>query len=127
MQVSKKIEPRSEDRAHIVTRAACRAATRLGLSQSDLAAVLGVSTATMSRMMKGTYDLKEGQKEFELAVLFIRVFRSLDAITGGDSRVNVEWMKNMNTALGGVPAEMVRKIAGLTDVVTYLDSRRAPF
>jgi hypothetical protein len=34
-------------------------------------------------------------------------------------------MTNANTALGATPAELVRTVTGLTDVVAYLDARRA--
>ena len=42
----------------VVTKAAMRAAARLGLSNRSLARILGVSEATVSRMGAGTYLLK---------------------------------------------------------------------
>ncbi|RYH09598.1 XRE family transcriptional regulator [Tropicimonas sp. IMCC6043] len=110
----------------VLTKAVCNAAGRLGLSQAEMAALLGVSAPTASRMFRGEYFLHEARKEFEFGTLLLRLFRSLDAITGGDSRVNAEWMRNANSALGGIPAELIRTTMGLVDVVTYLDSRRAP-
>ena len=62
---------------------------------------------------------------FELAVLLVRVFRSLDAIAGGDDEVVRAWMRNPNTALGGAPMERIVTVSGLVDVVAYLDARRA--
>ena len=35
-------------------------------------------------------------KSFELALLFIRLFRSLDAIVGGDEAVARAWLRNEN-------------------------------
>ena len=48
-----------------------------------LATVIGVSEASISRMRRGEFLLHEASKPFELAVLFVRLFRSLgyDAIT----------------------------------------------
>ena len=68
-----------------------------------VASVIGVSEATVSRMKKGDLTLETGSKPFELAVLMVRLFRSLDAIAGGDEKVSRAWMKNENLALGGAP------------------------
>ena len=62
---------------------------------------------------------------FELGVLFVRLFRSLDAIAGGDQSVARAWIKNPNLALDGRPLEKIATIAGLIDVIAYLDGRRA--
>jgi transcriptional regulator with XRE-family HTH domain len=115
----------SEERESIVTSALCKAAQKLGFTQSELAEILGVSKSTASRLMKGSHTLREDQKEYEIAVIFLRIFRSLDAITGGEDRVNVSWMRNENTALSGVPAAMIKNLTGLMNVVTYLDAQRA--
>ena len=108
----------------VLTKATFRAAERLGLSQSLLATVLGISPASVSRMRDGRYVLRQDQKEFELGAWLVRVYRSLDAITGGDARVTAQWMKTPNTGLHGTPAEMITTIAGLADVVAYLDMSR---
>ncbi|MEM7669171.1 MAG: antitoxin Xre-like helix-turn-helix domain-containing protein [Pseudomonadota bacterium] len=110
----------------VLTGAVCRAAEFLGLKQSELAGILGVSAPTISRMKNGSYTLNRDRKEFEIAALLVRVFRSLDAITGGDVSVNQNWIRNRNEALGGVPVEMLQSIYGLTNVIGYLDCRRAP-
>jgi DNA-binding XRE family transcriptional regulator len=114
-----------DERERIVTSALCKAVQKLKFTQAELADILGVSKSTASRIMKGTHILKEDQKDYEIAVIFLRIFRSLDAITGGEDRVNVDWMRNENMALSGVPAAMVKNLTGLMNVVTYLDAQRA--
>ena len=109
----------------VLTKAVLNAAERLGLTARALSRVIGVSEPTISRMKKRDFVLGEGSKPYELAVLLVRVFRSLDAITGGDERVARVWLLGPNTALGGTPAEKIFTIAGLTDVIAYLDARRA--
>ena len=111
--------------AAVVTKAAVRAAARLGLSNRALARVLGLSEATVSRMGGGAYLLKRGDKAFELALLFLRMFRGLDALSGGDEQVSRAWLRNENLALGGVPAARIESLTGLIDVVGYLDAQRA--
>lgn len=109
----------------VLTKAALRAAERLGLTARVLSGVLGLSEATLSRMKRGDVALEPESKPFELAVLFVRLFRSLDAVTGGDEAVARAWMGNMNTALGSTPVERIGTITGLVDVIAYLDARRA--
>ena len=109
----------------VVTRAVMRAAARLGLSNKAVARVLGLSEASVSRMGGGAYLLKPGDKSFELALLFLRLFRSLDAIAGGDEQTARAWLRNNNLVLGGVPAAMIESVPGLVNVVGYLDARRA--
>ena len=70
--------PRVADEAAVVTKAVLRAAERLALPNRVLAATLGLSEATISRMGSGTYRLTPGDKPFEIAVLFLRLFRALD-------------------------------------------------
>ena len=111
--------------AAVITKAAINAADRLGISARVLAAVLGVSEATVSRMKRQDHLLERGSKSFELAIILVRLFRSLDAIVGGDEAVARQWLRYANTALGAAPLEKIVSISGLTDVLAYLDARRA--
>lgn len=86
---------------------------------------MGLSEATVSRMGSGAYTLRPDDKSFELSVLFVRLYRSLDAITGGDDAVARAWLRNDNTALGGKPLSLVQSVQGLVNVIAYLDARRA--
>ncbi|RWC34483.1 MbcA/ParS/Xre antitoxin family protein [Mesorhizobium sp.] len=109
----------------VLTKATLRAADLLDITARVLASVIGVSEATVSRMRRDEFLLERGTKPFELAVLFVRLFRSLDAIVGGDAAVARAWLKNANTAFDAAPLEKILTITGLVDVIAYLDSRRA--
>ncbi len=109
----------------VVGKAAVRAAERLGLNGRRLGAILGLSEASISRLKRQDLALQPTDKAFELALLFIRLFRSLDAVTGGDEATARAWMSNHNTALDGVPADKILTISGLIDALAYLDARRA--
>ena len=113
------------DQAAVLTKAALRAASHLGLTNKLLATVIGVSEATVSRMRSGDYTLQPGQKSFDLAVLFVRLYRSLDAIVGGDDAVAGSWLKNRNTVLDAEPIALIQTVPGLVNVIQYLDARRA--
>ena len=118
-------QPESVADGAVVTKAAMRAAARLGLSNRSLARILGVSEATVSRMGAGAYLLKTDDKAFELALMFVRLFRSLDSLSGGDEQTSRAWLRNDNLALGGVPAALIESLSGMINVLGYLDARRA--
>ena len=109
-----KIDP---DESGILAKATVRAADKLDVKGNVLAAMLGVSESSISRMRSG---------EFKLAALFLRMYRSLDAIVGGDDHVATQWLRNENSALRARPIEMIQSANGLVDVIHYLDSRRGP-
>jgi hypothetical protein len=106
-----------------VARATLEAAARLGLSSRHLATVIGVSEATVSRLQQGR-GIDPGGKEGELALTFVRLYRSLDALVGGDDAKARAWLHAGNDHLNGVPAERIRTVEGLVDVVQYLDAMR---
>lgn len=109
----------------VISKAALRAAERLGVTNRALSRIIGISEASISRMGSGRYTLSPADKPYELAVLFIRLFRALDAVVAGDEVAARRWLENDNLALGGAPVVLIHSIAGLVDVVDYLDSRRA--
>ena len=113
------------DQAAVVTKATLRAASQLRLTNKALANVIGVSEATVSRMRSEDYTLQLGQKPFELALLFVRLYRSLDAIVGGDDAVASTWLKNRNAVLDAEPIALIQTVPGLMNVIQYLDARRA--
>ena len=111
------------DPGSVLTRAALSAAHRLGLRNNRLADVIGTSEATVSRLSGGR-TLDPASKQGELALLFVRLYRSLDALVGGDDAQARAWLHSKNSHLGGVPAEQIRRVEGLVDVIQYLDGMR---
>lgn len=108
----------------VLSKAVVRTAALLGFSQREVAAVLGVSDATASRLFSGRYLLSPDRaKEWELARLLVRMFRSLDALWGHGEEAR-RWLSTDNLALGAPPADLVGSVEGLVRVVTYLDNAR---
>jgi hypothetical protein len=116
---------RPTDEAAVVAKALLRAAESFELSNRALGRIVGLSEASVSRMGKGGYTLRRDDKVFELGLLVIRLFRSLDAIVGGDEAVARAWLRNDNDVLGGKPLKLIESVSGLTDTLAYLDARRA--
>jgi hypothetical protein len=117
------IHPRIEPAAVLAT-AALRAAELLGLNQQKLGTILGLSAPTVSRLASGTYLLDASRKEWELATLFVRLFRSLDALVGSNDAAARAWLNGENLGLGGKPVDLIRTAEGLVRAVHYLDAAR---
>lgn len=110
----------------VLAKATVRASQLLGLSGADLARTLGLSEPSVSRLVRGDKALNPQSKEGELALLLVRVYRSLDALVGTDDGKRRAWMSSPNEALGGVPLKLVQKAEGLVATLNYLDGMRAP-
>jgi uncharacterized protein (DUF2384 family) len=110
--------------AGVLSKAVVRAARLLELTQRDVAAVLGISEATTSRLFASKYVLSPDRaKEWELALLLVRLFRSLDALWGHEESAR-RWLTSHNIALGGRPQDLLRSVEGMVRVVAYLDAAR---
>ena len=110
----------------VLTKAVLRAAELLELPSNVLARILGVSEASISRLVGGSRTIDPSSKEGELALLLVRVYRSLDAIVGTDAAQRKAWLQSPNRSLNGRPVELLQRADGLVSVVAYLDAMRAP-
>ncbi len=111
------------DATTVLGKAVIRAADRLALSHALLARIPGVSAPTITRLYSGEYRLDQRRKEWELALLFVRVFRSLDSIVGNEQAARL-WLGSDNRALGARPVDLLPQAEGLVRVVHYLDASR---
>ena len=110
--------------AATLSKAVVRAAGALKLSQAALGEILGISAPSASRLIAGTYQIEPSRrKEWELALLFVRLYRSLDAIVGPGEYAHT-WLNGENLALKARPADLIRSAQGLVNVVEYLDYYR---
>ncbi|MFO1399387.1 MAG: antitoxin Xre/MbcA/ParS toxin-binding domain-containing protein [Burkholderiales bacterium] len=110
--------------AAVLSKAVVRAARLMGLSQREVAAALGLSEATASRLFAGRYLLSAGRAhEWELGRLLVRLYRSLDALWGHEESAR-QWLASDNLALAGRPVDLLRSVEGMVRVVAYLDAAR---
>ena len=111
------------DKRLVLTKAVIRAAKALELNQSKVAATLGVSDPTVSRMFAQKYFLDPNRKEWELGALLVRLFRSLDSIVASDEKARA-WLNSDNKALGERPVDLLARAEGMVRVLYYLDAAR---
>ena len=113
------------NKPRVLTKAVVNTAAYLDLPKVKLARILGVSAATVTRLYADAYQLSPNKKEWDFAVLLIRLFRSLDSLVGGAANDAKKWLGSENKALAGKkPAELIETTEGLVRVVTYLDACR---
>ncbi len=103
----------------VLAKAFMNAGKALGLSQADLGQIIGKDRSNF----RNNIDPKT--KSGELALLFIRCYRSLFALVGGQAKDMQHWMQTENLHTGGVPVAQVKSVTGLANVVEYLDAIRA--
>jgi hypothetical protein len=110
----------------VLTTAVARVADLWQLTNGTLGKIIGVSGPTASRLRAGQRTLERGTKPFELAQYLVRLFRSLDSLTGSDDVSSISWLHAENRDLMGRPIDLIQTIKGLTEVASYVDDFRAP-
>lgn len=106
------------DHKQTLRKALLNAGKALGLPQAELATVVGRDRSALYR------GLDPDSKPGELALLLIRAYRSLYVLVGGNPDDMRHWMHTENLHTGGVPAEQIKSVQGLVQVVEYLDAMR---
>jgi hypothetical protein len=104
--------------AHILAEALCNAGRIMGLSQADIGQVIGKDRSALAR------GIVPASKSGELALLLIRIYRSLYVLVGGDPQNIHHWVQTENRHIGGVPAQVMKRPEGLVRTVEYLDAMR---
>lgn len=115
------------DRSRVLTTAAAETAHRLGIGPTDLGKIIGMSQPGASRLLNGQNTIKEGTKEWELAALFVRLYRGLYSIVGNSDELARDWLKSPNLSFGNQqPINIIKRVEGLVHACEYIDAHRAP-
>lgn len=109
----------------VLTKATVKAAELLGVKNVELAKILGISDSQVSRICNGEKTIAYGSKASELALIFVRIYRSLDALVGNNDKNRLMWMESFNRAINDVPSKAIQNVEGLIKVINYLDGMRA--
>lgn len=104
----------------LLTKAVLRAAEHLQL-QAALPDILGVATQTANEIANGTRSLDPQADEWQEAVRFVGMFRSLLTLVGSAADAR-RWLASRDHALGDAPALLLRTPAGRERVYRYLDA-----
>jgi hypothetical protein len=111
----------------VISKALKRASEYWSINNKQLGEFCGLSEATISRLKNGQYVLDYNSKSWQLALIFLRIFRGLDAYMGGNVDNEKAWLKANNNALGGKPIELMKNVEGLASVAQYIDYARGNY
>ena len=100
-------------------KAVLRASERMGLSRTDLAAVIGRDRSSISRS-----GIDPDSKSGELAKILIRCYRALAVLVDDNQEQVREWLTTPNRHTDGIPEQQLKTVAGLVTVSEYLDAIR---
>lgn len=109
-----------KDSQTVVMKAYTNAYKTLGISDNQAAKLIGVGRSTLLRKT----GFEKDSKQNELQILFIRLYRSLFALFGGDLTSMKHWFDHKNTHIRGVPRELCFTVTGLVNINAYLDALR---
>ena len=107
----------------VLTTAVIRAANTLGLNQSEVARMLGLSQPTGNRLMNGEFHLRQLRTEWQLALIFVRVYRGLEGVLG-DVDAARNWLSQYHHTFNSRPRDLLQRVEGLVRVVTYIEAYR---
>ena len=116
--MSTAIKPELTDEK-VLAKALVNAGKSLGFSQAEVGHIIGKDRSNFRN------GIDPQTKSGELALLFIRCYRSLYTLVGGQVKDMQHWMQTENRHTGGVPSEQIKTVIGLATVVEYLDAMRA--
>ncbi|MAL79302.1 MAG: XRE family transcriptional regulator [Sneathiella sp.] len=106
------------DRGDVLGKAARNAAAALGLTRAELGEIIGRDRTSLNK------GIRPSSKSGQLALLFVRCYRGLYALLGGDRANMSHWFRTENRHLRGTPKDLVKNVEGLVTVLRYLDGMR---
>ena len=111
----------SASTASVLAEAVLKTADLLGLSNTQLAAVMGLDLMSMNQIEFSTV-LEPTSAHGEAGILLVRLYQSLSALTGGDSEWIDYFMNAFNTATDGIPIQQIQTREGLEKVLTVVEA-----
>ena len=112
------------EKDRVLTKAVIRMSEQLALSRQELSRILGPSESSLSRLFAHTTCLDHASKEGQVAILLLRLYRSLATLFGGNTQQCQLWLRSDNQHLHNQPVILIQSIEGLVLVVQYLDAMR---
>ena len=105
----------------VLAEAVLKTANLLGLSNTQLAAVMGLDIMSMNQI-EFSAVLEPTSAHGEAGLLLIRLYQNLSSLTGGDSEWIDYFMNAFNTATDGVPIQQIQNRKGLEKVLMVVEA-----
>ena len=107
--------------ATFLAEAVFKTADLLGLSNTQLATVMGLDRASINTL-EFSAVFEPASAHGETGLLLIRLYQSLSTLTGDDSEWIDYFMNAFNTATDGVPTQQIQTREGLEKVLTVVEA-----
>lgn len=111
------------DKNIVLNKALAKLMDHWDLKGIELAEIVGVDGSVISRLDQTTVFSPE-KKQGQLALLLIRVFRSLGAFLGDRMDLQKKWLHSNNKVFNQTPLQAMKTPQGLAQVAMYLDAMR---
>lgn len=108
----------------VLTKAICNLSKFYSLTGKDLSKIIGISESSASRLGQGIKLISPNTKEGEMALLLLRIYRSLNAMVGNNHEKAKLWLNSQNKYFRNKPIDEMKSIPGLIGVLNYLDAMR---
>jgi hypothetical protein len=92
----------------------------LELSAEALSGIIEIPQHAVTAANIDDALLKSGEKSLKKAEQTVLLYRSLSSVFGGDDGKAAKWLREENSALGGVPVDLIQTTGGLAVVLDYL-------
>lgn len=109
----------TDTEAIVLGEAVLNAGAKLGLNPQQVGSIIGRNRTTIVRN-----GVDPGSPNGQLAMLLVRLYRSLYVLVGGHEDDMHHWMQTRVGSLQGIPMVMIQDVSGLVRVTQYLDAMR---
>jgi plasmid maintenance system antidote protein VapI len=117
-------EDKIDQKEFVLTKAICNLSKFYSFTGKDLSQIIGISESSASRLYQGKKFISPNTKEGEIALLLVRIYRSLNSMVGNDHEKAKLWLNSKNKYFYSTPMEEIKNITGLISVLNYLDAMR---
>lgn len=118
------METSSEAQSRVLSEAVARVAALWSIGDDMLGEILGIAGNRATDLRNGTFRLSRPDPAFRAGQYLVRLFQKL-AVLIGDDRSVMAWLKTENMDLGGRPIDLIRTERGLSELLSYVETRRA--
>ncbi|WP_338426060.1 MbcA/ParS/Xre antitoxin family protein [Sphingopyxis kveilinensis] len=118
------METSSEAQSRVLSEAVARVAALWSIGDDMLGEILGIAGNRAADLRNGTFRLARPDPAFRAGQYLVRLFQKL-AVLIGDDRSVMAWLQTENMDLGGRPIDLIRTERGLSELLSYVETRRA--
>jgi uncharacterized protein (DUF2384 family) len=118
------METSSEAQSRVLSEAVARVAALWSIGDDMLGEILGIAGNRATDLRNGTFRLARPDPAFRAGQYLVRLFQKL-AVLIGDDRSVMAWLQTENMDLGGRPIDLIRTERGLSELLSYVETRRA--